>query len=116
MLAPYPNNGFLPRDTDVFLQPKPKANEKRNLKAKPIDKGNGWIEFVTTEYATREKRTRILVDKNDIANIEENYDLDEGQNRDWCSIQLKSSGKSHEVLGTYDEIVKLLVENPRENN
>jgi hypothetical protein len=107
MLAPYPDNYFLSRDTDVFLRPKPKANEKRNLKAKPIDKGNGWIEFVTTKYATREKRTRILVDKNDIANVEENYDLDEWKNRDWCVIKLKSGGE-HQVYANYDELAKLL--------
>ena len=107
MLAPYPYNSFLPRDND-FLPPKPKTNG-RNLKAKPVDKGNGWIEFVTTKYATRERRTRILVDKNDIANVEEDYDLDRWENRDWCSIQLKSSGEQHQVLGTYDEIVKLLI-------
>lgn len=107
MLAPYPNNDFLQRDND-FLPPTPKPKAKdRDLNAKPIDKGNGWIEFVTSKYSTRERRTRILVDRNDISNVEENYDLEEWQNRDWCSIQLKSGGK-HEVLGTYDEIVKLL--------
>ena len=75
----------------------------RILNSPPTVKGK-WIEFVTSDYATRERRTRILIDPDDISGIKENYDFGY---RDWCRIFMKN-GNDYQVLSSYDDMVELL--------
>lgn len=73
------------------------------LDSPPTVKGK-WIEFVASDYTTRERRTRILIDPDDISGIKENYDF---VYRDWCGIFMKN-GNDYQVLSSYDDLVELL--------
>lgn len=66
-----------------------------------------WITFTTTDYATRERRTHATVRVSHISSIDENYDLDQYSNRNWCTINM-SNGKSYQVLASYDSLRKML--------
>lgn len=69
----------------------------------------GMVEFVCSDYATRERRTRVLIDPDDISSVKENYDLDQYQNNHWCNVYIKGTGGHYQVLSDYDSLVKLLV-------
>ena len=43
---------------------------------------NGWVEFVTSGYATREKRTRVLIDLRDLSSVDEDYEPEKWNGRD----------------------------------
>lgn len=79
----------------------------RNLEFQPRMKGK-WLECVCTDYATRERRTRVSIDPDDISSVKENYDLDQYQNNRWCKVVIKGSGEHYQVLSDYDSLVKLL--------
>ena len=79
----------------------------RNLEFQPRMKGK-WLECVCTDYATRERRTRVSIDPDDISSVKEHYDLDKYQNDRWCKVVIKGSGESYEVLSSYDNLVELL--------
>jgi hypothetical protein len=66
-----------------------------------------WITFTTTDYATRERRTHATVRVSHISSIDENYDLDQYGNRNWCTIHM-SNGKSYQVLASYSDLCKML--------
>ena len=85
-----------------------KSAKGRDLDFQPRIRG-GMLEFVCTDYATRERRTRVLIDPNDISNIKEHYDLDQNQNDRWCKVVIKGSGDTYEVLSSYDTLSDLLV-------
>ena len=70
---------------------------------------NGWLAFTTTEYATRERRTHATVRVSHISSIDDNYDLDQYGDRNWCTIHM-SNGKSYQVLARYDDLCKMLAE------
>lgn len=86
----------------------PKAEPlKQVLDAKPKSMG-GMIEFVSSKYATRERRARVLVSKEDISSVEESYDPEQFGNWGWCCIVLRN-GKEYTVKATYDEVVGILI-------
>lgn len=85
-----------------------KSAKRRDLEFQPRVKGE-MIEFVCTDYATREKRTRVLIDPDDISSIKEHYDLDQYKNDCWCKVVIKGSGSSYEVLSSYDTLSDLIV-------
>ena len=74
----------------------------------PIVKGK-WIEFLTTEYATREKKTHVLIDMNEISNIKEHYEPERFGNNRWCLVFLKN-GQEYEVCSTYEGLVEILTD------
>lgn len=89
-----------------FVRPKSSEREHKNMR--PIVKGK-WIEFSTTEYATREKQTRVLIDMNEISNIKEHYEPEKWGNNGWCLVFLKN-GQEYEVHSPYEELVKILTD------
>lgn len=75
-----------------------------------MPKVNGkWIEFATTDYATRERQTRVLINRDDISNIKELYNPDEWGNGRWCDVFLKN-GQKHQVHSSYEELKKIILE------
>ena len=90
-----------------FLPPKPDPRKAILEKGSPRELGNGWVEFVTSEYATREHRTRVLIDLKDLSSVDEDYEPEKWNGRAWCEIHLKN-GKSYTVKATYDEMMGLL--------
>ena len=85
-----------------------KSAKGRDLDFQPRIRG-GMLEFVCTDYATRERRTRVLIDPDDISSVKEHYDLDKYQNDRWCKVVIKGSGDSYEVMSSYDTLSDLLV-------
>lgn len=90
-----------------FLPPKPDPRKEALKSGSPRKLGNGWVEFVTSRYATRERRTRVLIDLKDLSSVDEDYEPEKWNGRDWCEIHLKN-GKSYTVKATYDEMRGLL--------
>lgn len=80
---------------------------KQELDFQPRIRG-GMLEFVCTDYATRERRTRVLIDPSDISHIKELYDPEQYGNRNWCKVFLRGSGEFYEVLSSYDNLAELL--------
>ena len=90
-----------------FLPPKPDPRKEILEKGRPRELGNGWVEFVTSRYATRERRTRVLIDLKDLSSVDEDYEPEKWNGRAWCEIHLKN-GKTYTVKATYDEMMGLL--------
>ena len=80
---------------------------KQDYNAKPIVKGGKWLDVIVTHYATRERRTRALLNINSISDVQENYDPDKYGNNHWCKVSLEN-GSSYEVYATYDEMMDIL--------
>lgn len=97
------------------LRPPPLDPRKEFLKnGSPRVLGNGWVEFTTSEYATREKRTRVMIDLKDLSSIEESYEPEKWENGDWQYIILKN-GKTYTVKATYDEMMSLVARKKMNN-
>ena len=84
-----------------------KSAKERDLDFQPRIRG-GMLECVCTDYATRERRTRVSIDPNDISSVKEHYDLDKLQNDRWCKVVIKGSGDAYEVMSSYDYLTDLL--------
>ena len=95
-----------PYDT-YFTPPNPDPRKEFLRRGSPRALGNGWVEFVISEYATREKRTRCLIHCEDISSVDEGYDIETRDDREWCLVHLKN-GHHYYVKATYDEMKKLL--------
>jgi hypothetical protein len=80
---------------------------KRNYYAKPTVKGEGWLDAITTDYATRERRTRVLLKLDSISDVKESYDVEQYGNDRWCKVSLEN-GNSYEIYATYDELMDIL--------
>lgn len=101
-----------------FSRPKPPPLDPRKEFLKngsPHVLGNGWVEFTTSEYATREKRTRVMVDLRDISSIEESYEPEKWGDDGWQYISLKN-GKTYTVKATYDEMMSLVATERKQTN
>lgn len=100
-----------PYSTAFFLPPKPAQPDPRKeflRKGSPRAIGNGWYEFVISDYATLEKRTRCLIHCEDISSVDEGYDIERRNEYDWCEVHLKN-GQHYYVKATYDELKNLLI-------
>ena len=51
-----------------------KSAKERDLDFQPRIRG-GMLECVCTDYATRQRRTRVSIDPDDISSVKEHYDL-----------------------------------------
>ena len=99
-----------PYEDAYFLPPKPAKPDPRKEfreKGSPRARGNGWVEFVKSDYATLVKRTRALIHCDDISSVDEGYDIQRWDEREWCVVHLKN-GNHYFVKATYDEMKKLL--------
>ena len=99
-----------PYEDAYFLPPKPAKlvpREEFLQKGIPRALGNGWVEFVRSDYATLERRARSLVHCDDISSVDEGYDIERYNERGWCTVHLKNSNKYY-VKATYDEMKELL--------
>lgn len=91
-----------------FTPPNPDPREEFLRRGSPRALGNGWVEFVKSDYATLQKRTRVLIHCNDISSVDEGYDIERCDEREWCAVHLKD-GNHYYVKATYDEMKKLLM-------
>lgn len=80
---------------------------KRNYNVKPTVKGEGWLDAITTDYATRERRTRVLLNLDSISDVKESYDVERYGNYRWCKVSLEN-GNTYEIYATYDELMDIL--------
>lgn len=93
-----------------FSRPEPPQPDLRKEflnKGGPRVLGNGWVEFATSGFATRERRTRVMIDLKDLSSVEESYEQEKWGNGDWQHISLKN-GKTYIVKATYDEMMDLI--------
>lgn len=97
----------MPYSDAYFTVPKPDPREEFLREGSPRVLGNGWVEFVTSKYATLERRTRVLIHRDNISSVDEGYDIERCDEREWCMVHLKNS-KNYYVKATYDEMKKLL--------
>ncbi len=94
---------------DYYGQYKRKYSDqyKRNYNAKPEVKGERWLDAITTDYAMKERRTRVLLKIDSISDVKESYDVDLHENVKWCKVSLEN-GNSYEIYATYDELMDIL--------
>ncbi len=97
----------MPYSDAYFLPPKPDPRKEFLQKGSPRAIDNGWVEFVVSDYATLERRTRVLIHCEDISSVDEGYDIERRNVYDWCTVHLKN-GNHYHVKATYDEMKKLL--------
>lgn len=95
-----------PYDT-YFTPPNPDPREEFLRRGSPRVLGKGWVEFVKSYDAAREKRARVLIHCDDISSVDEGYDIERREEHDWCAVHLKD-GNHYYVKATYDEMKKLL--------
>lgn len=93
---------FERREREMFLRP-----TKKPIDESPKVIGDKWIQFCCTDFATRERRTKVLLCKDEISEVKQNYDLDQYDNKYWCDIVM-CNGKVYDVKATYEEVVEIL--------
>lgn len=80
----------------------PKKSKEEPIDESPAAIGGKWIQFVCTDYATRERRTRVLISQDEISEVKQDYELE-----CWCSI-FTTNGHQYHVKAPYEEVVEIL--------